>query len=182
MILRFLMFLALPAGAQTSTLPQAVTDTSVNEDLLYLDQQNRRAGRTDSGNAWAGDQTFGGQVTASSGLVVMNGITFADGTTQNTASQAVGQSTVTGHALGAVYHNTTARPVFVAVSLVCGSGADAVAYASPTNPPTDAAVARGGSITNPNQDQPEFFFIVLPGNYYKVAAGGCSLALWTEWN
>ena len=114
-------------------------------------------------------------------------IKFPDDTIQTTAAinNAVqNQNVVTGaRALGTVFQNTGIKPLFVSVSVSCPGGAYAGAYTdAAANPST--VVAEAGSGSGGTAPQVQIFFIVLPGNYYKVAAiaGGPGLSIWTEWS
>lgn len=110
---------------------------------------------------------------------------FADNTIQTTAAvnNAVqSQNVVTGtRALDTIFQNTTGKPMFVSVT-ASGSGVNfltAITDASAT-PTTQVAQAGQGSSVGATIEQ--IFFIVLPGNYYKVAGGGSAgLQTWTEW-
>jgi hypothetical protein len=91
------------------------------------------------------------------------------------------QSVVTAsRALGTVYQNLTGKPMFVSVTVsATAAGVSAYAYtdanAAPSTLVQDVVTSVAGYHVF-------LFFIVLPGNYYKVTVGGTpTLQIWTEW-
>jgi hypothetical protein len=111
-------------------------------------------------------------------------IKFPDNTVQSTAAVnnlVANQAVVTGsRGLNTIFHNTGTRPLFVSATLgLSGGGATAITDSSST-PTTSVASVSGSSTAPPTTD---LFFIVLPGNYYKIAtSGSVSLSIWTEWS
>lgn len=82
--------------------------------------------------------------------------------------------------LGTVYQNTTGRAMFVLeVSLPAALG-DIFGYTDSSNPPTTVVAAQTGLVTAKGI---YIFFIVLPGNYYKIApsSGTWSIYVWNEY-
>jgi hypothetical protein len=80
---------------------------------------------------------------------------------------------------GTVYQNTTGRALFCSVSFNDDVGRLATAYSDASNPPT-TIVAKATSSGN---DFMQLFFIVLPGNRYKVVFSNPPTTLiWVEWS
>jgi hypothetical protein len=79
---------------------------------------------------------------------------------------------------GTVYHNTTGRPMFINVTVTCGSGTGANAYTDAATSPTQFVGAVANTNTTPENLTLSFF--VLPGNYYKVTGSGTQNG-WIEW-
>jgi hypothetical protein len=88
-------------------------------------------------------------------------------------SQIVG-----GKSLNTTYQNTGTSPKFISISATNGTSSVLTAKTNSATPPT-TQVAYTTLFNNVGQT---LFFIVLPGNYYRVetSAGG-TLQLWTEW-
>lgn len=121
------------------------------------------------------------------GTPAVNGLKFPDGSVQQTAAidnAVTAQNVVTGsRALSTVFHNTGAKPLFVCVSVSSTTATNVSAYSDASATPT-TIVAQGGLVSGPPSGVPvvgifPMFFIVLPGNYYKVVGG--TLITWTEW-
>ncbi len=122
----------------------------------------------------AGDLSVGGTI-----IVGPGGVKFPDNSVQSTAAfkAPTAMNDVTGsRALGATYLNPYGKPMFVSVSLIANNGVTSIAYTG-SNPPT-TEVARFGIVgATPGVS---LFFVVLPGQYYKVV-NGMSLVKWIEW-
>jgi hypothetical protein len=97
---------------------------------------------------------------------------FSVPTTVTTQAQPV-------RALGVVYQNTTAKPVFVSIVILGSSSTGALAKTDSSNPPTTPV----GTVANADATPVNMMmtFIVLPGNFYTVTGAG-TITLWTEWN
>jgi hypothetical protein len=93
------------------------------------------------------------------------------------------QAVVTAsRAVGTVYRNTSARPMFVTSSFYyTGAIADVLhVYSDASNPPT-TEVAKMNMAGADNVPIP-ISFVVLPGNYYEVdSAAAATVYCWTEW-
>jgi hypothetical protein len=95
------------------------------------------------------------------------------------------QNVVTGsRAIGTVYRNTSARPMFVTVSIlpVYENILTVSVYCDSNSSPT--TVVMSGYVNNQRYcTQNGFFsFWVLPGNYYKLdAPGSVTVQTWAEW-
>lgn len=109
-------------------------------------------------------------------------IKFPDDTEQATAAAPVStQAVVTGtRTTNIVYQNTSGKTMYVCVTLAIVQ-CSVVVY-------TDAAAAPVTEVTRletneSSQDTRQLFFIVLPGNYYKLTAAGTTfdVVVWTEW-
>lgn len=120
-------------------------------------------------------------------VVITEPLKFPDGTVQSTAavSQNVSsQNVVTGsRSLNTAFHNTGTKPLFVSVCLSGSSSGGQFytgsAYTDTNTTPTTLVAATEASGNGNGTGQ--MFFIVLPGNYYRVVGGG-GLAVWTEWS
>jgi hypothetical protein len=116
-----------------------------------------------------------GSVTATAFIGNGSGLTGISG------GGITAQSVVTGsRSVGAVYHNTTGKPMMVLVSLTAPGGGSAGVFAysdAATNPTT----ALSSHYVPAGITQVAASFWVLPGNYYKVVAGAGTLAGWVEW-
>jgi hypothetical protein len=109
-----------------------------------------------------------------------------------TAPSVGNQSVVTqnpvalSRAFNTVFHNTTGKVMFVAVTVEGGANyAAATAYTDSNAAPstTVAMFAYSGTNNIIVLGFGELFFIVLPGNYYEVINNqGMSLINWIEWN
>jgi len=98
------------------------------------------------------------------------------------------QAVVTGsRALGTVYHNTGATAMIVSVTMQFSTTNQTIQYLTDSsNPPTTLVdqLYTGTSGIGGGANIP-ITFVVLPGNYYKVAqtfGSGGSIGIWTEWN
>jgi len=98
------------------------------------------------------------------------------------------QAVVTGsRALNSVFHNIGSRPLFVSLTCTMGNGsAEGImnALTDANNPPTTevARVGSGAVSSLGERDGLQVFFIVLPGNYYKISTTGTVILHdWTEW-
>ena len=118
------------------------------------------------------------------GVAGTNGLKFPDGTVQKSALGPItSQNVVTGsRSFGTVFQNTSAKPMFVTVT---GGGTAGGAYAvrafSDANANPSTQVAQAGEAPGVVSF---LFFIVLPGNYYKVVPDSGviePLLQWTEW-
>lgn len=86
------------------------------------------------------------------------------------------QSDVTAvRSFNVVYRNTTTQPMYVVVTTVC--------YVCWINAYTDASSSPTALVAGVSYNNTAFTlpFIVLPGNYYKVATTCASLERWVEW-
>ena len=110
-----------------------------------------------------------------------------------TAGPTHQQIVTESRSLGAVYQNNTGVPLYVALDAICYASAPAECaklrlYNDGSNPPTTTLTFDGihyGVASNP-QLVVSLFFVVLPGNYYKVSpiiSGGAEVTLdrWVEW-
>lgn len=114
-------------------------------------------------------------------LGYVDGVTSAIQTQLDTKeSKITTQSDVSGsRADGTVYQNTTGRALFVSVSFADDFGRLAIAYSDTNNPPT-TIIAK---VTGVGVNLMQIFFIVLPGNYYKVVWNNTpSTIIWFEWS
>lgn len=135
-------------------------------------------------NGVAGSATLGNSAASEDGVNFIPGlpIKFPDNSVQSTASvnsNVSVQNVVTGsRAFGTNFHNTGTKPLFVTAVAFTGAGPVINAYSDSSPTPTTLVCSEsmGGSPGSVN-----VFFIVLPGNYYRVDAGGSSLTVWTEW-
>ena len=120
-----------------------------------------------------GDLTVNGTLNVGAG-----GVKFPDGSTQTTAISPKTQNNVTAsRALGTVYQNTTGKPMFVSViCYITANYSTATAYTDSNSSPNTIVsdIQPYGTLVS------SMFFIVLPGNYYKVA-GTMTLKNWIEW-
>lgn len=98
------------------------------------------------------------------------------------------QAVVTGsRALNTIFQNTGSTPRFVSLTCTMGNGSSEgtmKALTDANNPPTTelAHVASGAVSSVGERDALQLFFIVLPGNYYRVTTvGTVILGIWTEW-
>jgi trimeric autotransporter adhesin len=98
------------------------------------------------------------------------------------------QAVVTGsRALNTVFQNTGSTPRFVSLTSTMGNGSSAGymnALTDANNPPTTevARVGSGAVSSVGERSGLQVFFIVLPGNYYKVSTTGTVILHdWTEW-
>lgn len=116
-------------------------------------------------------------------------IKFPDNTIQSTAATNPNAVTVQSppaayadtpsRTLGSVYQNTGTKPRFVSVTVaVQGHIAQAFSDSNPSPTQVIAQVEEQAGVTGV---WAPMFFIVLPGNYYKVAGTGVTIAYWTEW-
>lgn len=112
-------------------------------------------------------------------------IKFPDNTIQSTAAvngAVSAQNVVTGiRVLSTVYHNTTAKPIYVCVTSPQAGSPGLEGYTD-TSPTPTTLVSKG--FMNGVTGVVQVFFIVLPGSYYKVVySGGGSpgFATWLEW-
>lgn len=117
------------------------------------------------------------------GAVGVNGLKFPDNTVQRTAAintAVAAQAVVTGaRALNTVFQNVGSKPLFVSVSLGL-NGASAQVMTDASLIPTTAVLSVSGSSSAPPGIP--VFFIVLPGNYYRIVTSGAVAAnIWTEW-
>jgi len=100
------------------------------------------------------------------------------------SSQAVVTSL---RSLNTVFHNIGSKPLFVSLTCTMGNGSSEgtmKALTDANTPPTTevAHVGSGAVSTIGERDSLQLFFIVLPGNYYRVTTvGTVILSLWTEW-
>ena len=84
---------------------------------------------------------------------------------------------------GTAYHNTgaTARYVLVSIEYISGVANNVEAFSDGNANPT-LRVAYTGKNNFSGVTRGAIFFIVLPGNYYKVfQSGGATLAVWIEY-
>lgn len=113
-------------------------------------------------------------------------IKFPDNTVQASAAvntAVAAQNVVTGaRALNTVFHNVGTRPLFVSVC-ASGSGVNFINAFTDANPVPATQVAQAGQGSSVGVTLEQLFFVVLPGNYYRVDAGGsAALGFWTEWS
>jgi hypothetical protein len=118
---------------------------------------------------------------------VQNGAAVKLSTSTGGAAPVVNQNVVTGsRALDTVFQNTTGKVMFVAVTVNGGANhAVASAYTdSNATPSTPVGLFSYSAINNiVASGFGQLFFIVLPGNYYKVTNDlSMSLGYWVEWN
>jgi len=104
--------------------------------------------------------------------------------TWNTPSGGSGgvstQNVVTGsRTFGAVYHNTTGKPMFVNISVYGGTNPSIVFYSDSSSSPS-TLIAQVAWATN--DVSPSVGFWVLAGNYYEAVLGSGSptIAAWVE--
>lgn len=120
------------------------------------------------------------------GTPTVNGLQFPDGTVQKTAAVNNApsvQNVVTGsRALNTVFQNTGTKPMYVAVSVQGSSPTVSVAYTDATPTPTAQVGQAGDGAGNvpPVFILGSMFFIVLPGNYYRVVSNQ-ALTAWVEY-
>lgn len=113
---------------------------------------------------------------------------FPDNTIQASSAAPVSvQNVVTGsRSIGTVFQNTTSRPIFVSVtSGTTGDGGNGAQQAvTDSNPSPTTVVAKLGVASTAPLSPLNLFFIVLPGNYYKVTnlIGTYTLTQWIEWS
>jgi hypothetical protein len=94
------------------------------------------------------------------------------------------QNTVTlSRALNTTYQNTTGKPLFVAVTATCTSGAAIAALVDASASPgtTVASASAPGTLTS----TAALTFFVLPSYYYRITGSGIpgpTLSIWTEWS
>jgi hypothetical protein len=116
-------------------------------------------------------------------IIIAKPLKFPDGSTQGTAAAPVTAQTVaTGvRAVGIVYQNTSSKPIFVAVAVAMGIGSTMQAVSDNNAAPTQQ-VGYCGNNSNPSEYS-TLFFIVLPGNYYKlISVAEASFSSWIEWS
>lgn len=115
-----------------------------------------------------------------SNVILAKPLQFPDATIQTTAAVSgvlTAQIDVTAsRAIGTAYRNLGTRPMFVSVSCAMG-GINGTALSDASASP-GTIVAQFGNPSPGAYDQ--VFFIVMPGNYYKVTAG--VLLTWIEWS
>jgi hypothetical protein len=99
-------------------------------------------------------------------------------TVNGTFSYAITQNDVTSlrTVTGTVYRNTTGRIMYVSVMVGANGNNSAFAY-SDSNPSPTTLVSRCSTLMGYSR---LLFFIVVPGNYYKVSNDG-TLSSWIEW-
>lgn len=120
-------------------------------------------------------------------VITAKPIKFADATSQSTAASPItSQSDVTAaRALSVTYQNTTGKVMFVSVIINGGmNSAGAQAFTDATAAPTVhvSSYAYAGIDAIIQGGAGAMFFIVLPGNYYKVVpSGSASMTAWIEW-
>lgn len=145
-----------------------------------------------AGNGPAGSAVLGDSALSDDGVNVITTlpIKFPDLTVQSTAAvnSAVSiQTDVTStRALDTVFHNSGTKPLFIAASIFNGLGASGTtAYVqalSDANVTPVLVVAQAGDFQDVNRYM--LFFIVLPGNYYKIQKFNINITLltWIEWS
>lgn len=163
--LRAVRFNCAPTACASGFVPQGIDDQGNAVGCVAMSTGAVSAVYTGSGtfsgaNVFAGSTTFTGAV---SGTVFV--------TTQTAPARSI----------GVVYQNTSARPIYVAVSAGAVNTAQVQAFTDSSPTPTTQVGQMGiGSGNSPAiLYEGTLFFIVLPGNYYEVTGG--SLNSWTEW-
>jgi hypothetical protein len=107
-----------------------------------------------------------------------------DATWQTVNSGVTAQTNYSGgtRTLNSIYHNTTGKPLFVAVSSQIASGTLSQALTDSSATPS-LIVAQTNATSGSAALIQQMFFVVLPGNYYEVnSAAGTTLYNWVEWN
>ncbi len=104
---------------------------------------------------------------------------FPGGTVQSVAAQPVSSQTQPTRVLNATYQNTLGRPIFVSLSIDDSNAGGTNVYTDASATPT--TVVAYSDLPNLAGGSYNMFFIVLPGNYYKVTSGGV-VQYWTEWS
>lgn len=151
----------------------------------------------DSSTGPAGSKTLTDSLLSDDGTYVImdaaaSGLKFPDGSIQAKAATSVvtNQNVVTGsRALNTTFQNTGSKPMFVSVSVgAVGLGGQQIGYTATaqtdsSNPPTTGVgtVYFNGNSAYSAAGTGNLFFIVLPGNYYRISSNG-SLVSWTEWS
>jgi len=136
---------------------------------------------TAPGTGSTGSATVGNSAISDNGtnVILSEPLQFSDGSVQTKAAQPgpSNQNVVTGsRAFNTIFQNSLSRPLFVSVS-VGGANNNVIAYTDSSASPT-TVVAQAGYVYSISL---QLFFIVLPGNYYKVTFSG-TLYYWIEWN
>jgi len=136
-----------------------------------------------------GPATFVNSAISDNGtdVVLSEPLKFSDGTIQTTAAvnnAVTAQNVVTGsRGLNTAFHNTGNKPLFVSVCISGSSSSGQFytgsAYTDTNTTPTTLVAAT--EATGNGNGTGQMFFIVLPGNYYKVSGSG-TLSVWTEWS
>jgi hypothetical protein len=90
------------------------------------------------------------------------------------------QNVVTGsRAKSTIYQNTTGVPMYVAITTSASAAQTASVYCDSSSTPTTVVAQVGGA----SGEITVATFIVLPGYYYEVGAGGSiSIIAWVEWH
>lgn len=138
---------------------------------------------TTPSNGVAGSTELGDSALSDNGVNVITSLPlqFPDATVQSTAAQNIAnQNVVTGsRAFNIAYHNTSSKALFVSVTCFFTVGTIMHVYSDASATPTTEIISVGNNSTGPAISV-QGFFIVLPGNYYKVVSSG-SLGFWVEW-
>jgi len=120
--------------------------------------------------------TFANGIDLANGCFSVNGVCVGGG---GGNEAGVSQYDMTSsRAFASVYQNDTGKPLFVSVIVHRNDTGYAYGYTDSSNPPTslisNASIAGTYDVS--------LFFVVAPGNYYKVTHDGAALITsWTEW-
>ena len=182
------------AGQSANALPGAASNAFwqwVNppQDLVGTATLNTvpKVTSTAPTNGVPGSVTLGDSAISDDGVDVILALPlkFADNSIQTKAAVPVSaQNIVTGsRSLDTVFHNTGTKPLFVLVTMTEFQG-NQISVLTDANAVPVAEVARIWADIPPGGMNLPIFFVVLPGNYYKIATsgGGLSSMIWTEWS
>jgi hypothetical protein len=175
----------LTVTAPTIQLNGTVTSTTINNSGTLSSTTINNSGTTTSNILNA---TTSGTIPA----LTTNSIAKASGTLTVTAptiqlngnlsfTNFISTQTIGGKAFNTTYTNTKTSPIFISVSAT-GTVPAGWLYAKTDSSATPTTIVSQTLLYN-NVAQ-SIFFIVLPGNKYRVEAtggGGMSLLNWTEW-
>ncbi len=176
----------LPAGASNAYWMWATPPAAVLPSGLASGAIPKSSGPSSTGAPGSAGLVASNLSDLGTAVATAVPIQFQDGSQQSTAARAVtAQNVVTAsRAMNTIFRNTGTRPLFCMVTVGINGGnsggSGATAYTDSSASPTTAV----GSINAGDQNMVQsMFFIVLPGNYYKVQGGGSyGLSSWTEWN
>jgi len=108
-------------------------------------------------------------------------IKFPDGSLQSVAAQpiTIASDVTASRAFGVVYQNASGKVMHVSVGTFQPSTAGTTyAYSDSASPPTRLVSIQSSASTSNRSN----FFIVMPGDYYKVSVdSGGTILTWIEW-